>query len=165
MLNWIVWNRTVYLYKIDLALNNLQRLICHKPKQTNNYQLIAFSDQLGLFLYFFCTNLLQLFGGFFCWFFFFFFWWWGLMIFRLKFIFVFLLFFGGGIVLFLFCLFVFFRLMVFRLMIFSRVGLTTIVMICGTNLLITSWRRGVVIILLFLFSRNRALVYLVHPNE
>ena len=27
----IVRNRTDYLYKIDLALNNLQRLICHKP--------------------------------------------------------------------------------------------------------------------------------------
>ena len=34
MLNWIVWNRTVHLYKMDLALNNLQRLICHKT-QTN----------------------------------------------------------------------------------------------------------------------------------
>ena len=30
MLNWIVWNRTVYLYKMDLALDSLQRLICHK---------------------------------------------------------------------------------------------------------------------------------------
>ena len=36
MLNWIVWNRTVYLYKIDLALNNIQRLICHKTQPTNN---------------------------------------------------------------------------------------------------------------------------------
>ena len=35
MLNWIVWNRTDYLYKkIDLALNNLQRLICHKTQPT-----------------------------------------------------------------------------------------------------------------------------------
>ena len=32
MLNWIVWNRTVYMYKNDLALNNLQWLICHKTK-------------------------------------------------------------------------------------------------------------------------------------
>ena len=30
MLNWIVWNRTDYLYKMDLALKNLQRLTCHK---------------------------------------------------------------------------------------------------------------------------------------
>ena len=35
MLNSIVWNRTDYLYKMDLALNNLQRLICHKT-QTNS---------------------------------------------------------------------------------------------------------------------------------
>ena len=30
MLNWIVYNRTDYLHKMDLALNNVQRLICHK---------------------------------------------------------------------------------------------------------------------------------------
>ena len=35
MLNWIVWNRTVYLYKMDLALNNLRKLICHKTQPTN----------------------------------------------------------------------------------------------------------------------------------
>ena len=41
MLNWIVLNRTVYMYKfffMDLASNNLQRLICHETqtnKQTN----------------------------------------------------------------------------------------------------------------------------------
>ena len=37
MLNRIIWNRTIYLYKIDLALNNLQRLIWRKSltnKQT-----------------------------------------------------------------------------------------------------------------------------------
>ena len=36
MLNWIVWNRTDIYIKTDLALNNLQRLICHKtqPPQT-----------------------------------------------------------------------------------------------------------------------------------
>ena len=32
MLNWIVWNRTNYSYKIVLALNNLQKLICHKTQ-------------------------------------------------------------------------------------------------------------------------------------
>ena len=32
MLNWIVWNRTVEMYKMDLSLNNLQWLICHKTK-------------------------------------------------------------------------------------------------------------------------------------
>ena len=35
MLNWIVMNGTDYLHKMDLALNNLQRLICHKTQQTN----------------------------------------------------------------------------------------------------------------------------------
>ena len=32
MLNWIVWNRTVHMYKKDLALNNLQSSICYKTK-------------------------------------------------------------------------------------------------------------------------------------
>ena len=35
MLNWIVWKRTDYLYKIDLALTNQQKLICHKTQTTN----------------------------------------------------------------------------------------------------------------------------------
>ena len=36
MLNLIVFNRTDYLHKkMDLALNNLQRLICYKTQQTN----------------------------------------------------------------------------------------------------------------------------------
>ena len=33
MLNWIVWNGTVYMYKMDLVLTNLQWLMCHKTKQ------------------------------------------------------------------------------------------------------------------------------------
>ena len=57
MLNWIAWNRTVYRYKIDLVLNNLQWLICHKTKpnqtklmimwfqaflsNTNNYMVLS----------------------------------------------------------------------------------------------------------------------------
>ena len=40
MLNKIVWNRTLYLYKMDLALNNLQKLIYNKT-QTTNFQLVA----------------------------------------------------------------------------------------------------------------------------
>ena len=40
MLNWIVWNRTVYLSKIDMALNNQQMLICHKT-QTNKKNIQA----------------------------------------------------------------------------------------------------------------------------
>ena len=38
MLNWIVLNRTDYLHKMDLALNNLQRLICHKTQQAKSNQ-------------------------------------------------------------------------------------------------------------------------------
>ena len=38
MLNWIVLNRTDYLFKMYLALNNLQRLICHKTQQTKPNQ-------------------------------------------------------------------------------------------------------------------------------
>ena len=34
MLNWIVGNRTDYLHKMDLELNNLQKLIYCKTKQT-----------------------------------------------------------------------------------------------------------------------------------
>ena len=39
MLNWIVWNRTVYTYKTGLVSNNLQWLMCHQTKwktQTHN---------------------------------------------------------------------------------------------------------------------------------
>ena len=36
MLNWIVWNRTEYLHKMDLELNNLQRLICRKTQTADN---------------------------------------------------------------------------------------------------------------------------------
>ena len=32
MLNWIVWNRTVYIIKIDLGLDNLEWLTCYKTK-------------------------------------------------------------------------------------------------------------------------------------
>ena len=35
MLNWIVWKRTDNLYKMDWALNNQQRLICHKIQDTH----------------------------------------------------------------------------------------------------------------------------------
>ena len=40
MLNWIVLNRTDFFYiKMDLALNNLQKLICHKIQPTNQLKL------------------------------------------------------------------------------------------------------------------------------
>ena len=41
MLNWIVFNRTDYLHKMDLALNNLQRLICHKTQQIYSYTKVV----------------------------------------------------------------------------------------------------------------------------
>ena len=34
MLSWIVWNRTVYMYKMDLALNSLNYAI--KPNQNKS---------------------------------------------------------------------------------------------------------------------------------
>ena len=37
MLNWIVKNKTVYLYKMDLALNNQQILICHKTLKHKSF--------------------------------------------------------------------------------------------------------------------------------
>ena len=42
MLNWIVWNWTIFI-KMDLALNNLQRLIYHKTQATNEQQNVYFS--------------------------------------------------------------------------------------------------------------------------
>ena len=54
MLNWIAWNRTVYL-KMDLALNNLQRLICHKHKQTNKqlfeWELVKLFDYKNISIF------------------------------------------------------------------------------------------------------------------
>ena len=32
ILNWIVWNRTVYVYKNGFGINNLQWLMCHQTK-------------------------------------------------------------------------------------------------------------------------------------
>ena len=41
ILNWIVWNRTVNMYKkIDLALDNLQWLMCHKTKPNQTKQSV-----------------------------------------------------------------------------------------------------------------------------
>ena len=48
MLNWIVYNRIICI-KMDLALNNRQRLICHKTKTINQPLNIAcvFHDPCG----------------------------------------------------------------------------------------------------------------------
>ena len=41
MINWIVWNRTVYMYKMDLALNNQQCLMHHKTKPNQMHSFCA----------------------------------------------------------------------------------------------------------------------------
>ena len=46
MLKWIVLNRTDFYIKMDLALNNQQRLICHKTQQTKPNQSMG---QIKLF--------------------------------------------------------------------------------------------------------------------
>ena len=57
MLNWIVWNRTVYLNKNVFGINNLQRLICHKTqsnKQKNfflNFSLLSGKVQVFISLF------------------------------------------------------------------------------------------------------------------
>ena len=39
MINWIDWNRTDFFIKMDLALNNLQRSICHTTQPTNQLNI------------------------------------------------------------------------------------------------------------------------------
>ena len=51
MLNWIVLNRTDYLHKMDLALNNLQMLICHKTKPNLNKNLFIYSFYFIIFIF------------------------------------------------------------------------------------------------------------------
>ena len=51
MLNWIVCNRTVYVYKMDLALNNLQWLICHKKHKPNQTKPIMSRTLLSIQIY------------------------------------------------------------------------------------------------------------------
>ena len=52
ILNWIVWNRIICI-KMDLAVNNLQRLICHKTKQPNQQPSTDFCFDPFAF-YWFC---------------------------------------------------------------------------------------------------------------
>ena len=56
MLNWIVWKRKVYILKMDLALNNLQWLICHKTKSFFpfffSFHFFSFVFFSSLFLFF-----------------------------------------------------------------------------------------------------------------
>ena len=37
MLKGIVWNRNILCIKMNLALNSLQWLICHKTKRSHNH--------------------------------------------------------------------------------------------------------------------------------
>ena len=41
MLYWIVWNRTVCMYKTGFDINNLQWLMCHKTKPNQTKQFIC----------------------------------------------------------------------------------------------------------------------------
>ena len=43
ILNWNFWNRTVYMYKNEFGINNLQWLMCYKTKtnQTNIYIVLC----------------------------------------------------------------------------------------------------------------------------
>ena len=47
MLDWIIWNRIICI-KMDLTLNGLQRLICHKTQPTNNQSKHKNNDREGL---------------------------------------------------------------------------------------------------------------------
>ena len=52
MLNWIVWNRTVYMYENRFGINNLQWLMCHKTKQNQTSYILSSSrhaDCIGSF--------------------------------------------------------------------------------------------------------------------
>ena len=48
MLNWIVWNWTVYMYKNESGTNNLQWLMYHKPNQTKS-NLSLWIDAVDVF--------------------------------------------------------------------------------------------------------------------
>ena len=54
MLNWIVWNRTVYIYKNRFGINNLQWLMCHKtkPNQTNQILIICLHTVKWIYIWF-----------------------------------------------------------------------------------------------------------------
>ena len=48
MLNWIIFNKTDYLHKNGFGVNNLQRLIYHKTKQTKPTYVFLHIDTLVL---------------------------------------------------------------------------------------------------------------------
>ena len=67
-----VWKRIDYLYKMDLALNNLQKLICHKinptTQPTNQKCLIYLETEphivLSVLVYIACVFIGVYFTGF-----------------------------------------------------------------------------------------------------
>ena len=68
ILNWIVWNRTAYMYKMDLALNNLHWLMCHKTKHSESIgSRQIFEATMSLFSLDFLLKYVYLFLLFFSW--------------------------------------------------------------------------------------------------
>ena len=71
MLNWIDRNRTDYIIKMDLALNNPQKLICHKIQLTNDPANKHLSAQFDNFFFefkiFITFSLSKWFNGFMIW--------------------------------------------------------------------------------------------------
>ena len=68
MLNWIILIELIIYIKKDLVLNNLQRLICHKPQPTD--QIMNFDETQpvsydGYFkLYFLLSQNILFYSGF-----------------------------------------------------------------------------------------------------
>ena len=61
MLNWIVWNRTVYMYKNRLGINDLQWLMHHKTKLNHFFFLFSSSflpPSFSLKLHYFLSTFL-----------------------------------------------------------------------------------------------------------
>ena len=51
MINWIIWNRTVFCIRIDLAINNLQKNQKTQTNEQTNQRVIA-----GIRLYMFLED-------------------------------------------------------------------------------------------------------------
>ena len=53
ILNWIVWNRTVYMYKNGFGINSLQWWMCYKtkPNKIQNFCAIEFDNKCYLLIF------------------------------------------------------------------------------------------------------------------
>ena len=51
LLNWIVWNRTVYMNKNEFCIDNLQWLMCHKTKPNQNRELFVLICSVRMMLF------------------------------------------------------------------------------------------------------------------